>query len=192
MVSTDIIKRYFYWSHECATSRCVKPKLQYGLYLVSWDLLYFSRPNKHHIYVTPLWSSYFVWLHYKKWFYTFMQIQLMLWRIVLLSSVVIKRVHCSYFNNIAFVDIWAISYEIMVLFVHRKLILQTCMHSHHSAISGARCLIFGRTLRLLPYLKCANSEGYGETVQMRRLARAIADRLCDKFHNLMSWLIFSF
>ena len=36
---------------------------------------------------------------------------------------------------------------------------------------------------------CANSEGSGETVPMRRLAWAIAGRLCDKYHNQMSWLI---
>ena len=36
---------------------------------------------------------------------------------------------------------------------------------------------------------CANSEGSGETVRMRRLAWAFAGRLCDKYHNLMSWLI---
>ena len=35
---------------------------------------------------------------------------------------------------------------------------------------------------------CANSEGSGETVWMCRLARAFAGRLCDKYHNLMSWL----
>ena len=35
---------------------------------------------------------------------------------------------------------------------------------------------------------CANSEGSGETVQMRGLARAFAGRLCDKYQNLMSWL----
>ena len=34
--------------------------------LVSWDVFYFPRPNKRHIYVTPLRSSYFVWLHYKR------------------------------------------------------------------------------------------------------------------------------
>ena len=34
----------------------------------------------------------------------------------------------------------------------------------------------------------ANSEGSGETVRMRRLARGFAGRLCDKYHNLMSWL----
>ena len=33
--------------------------------LVSWDL-YFPRPDKRHIYGIPLWSSYFVWLHYKR------------------------------------------------------------------------------------------------------------------------------
>ena len=34
----------------------------------------------------------------------------------------------------------------------------------------------------------ANSEGSGETVQMRRLASAFAGRPCDKYmyHNLMS------
>ena len=51
---------------------------------------------------------------------------------------------------------------------------------------------FGRTLRLLPYFKCANSEGSGETARMRRLAWAFASRLCDKYHNLMSWLILKF
>ena len=44
---------------------------------------------------------------------------------------------------------------------------------------------FGRTLRLLPYFMCANSEGFGETAN---LAWAFAGRLCDKYHNLMSWL----
>ena len=44
-----------------------------------------------------------------------------------------------------------------------KLILQTHMRSQSS--SGARCLIFGQTLRLLPYFMCANSEGSGETAQ---------------------------
>ena len=57
--------------------------------------------------------------------------------------------------------------------------------------SGASCLIFCRTLRLLPYFMCANSEGSGESVRMRRLASAFAGRLCDKYHNLMSWLNFT-
>ena len=34
----------------------------------------------------------------------------------------------------------------------------------------------------------ANSEGSGETALMRRLAWAFAGRLCDKYHNIMSWL----
>ena len=46
--------------------------------------------------------------------------------------------------------------------------------------------MFGRTLRLLPYLMCANSEGSVETARMRRLAWAFTDRLCDKYYNLMS------
>ena len=64
----------------------------------------------------------------------------------------------------AFIYINEPSHEIMVLFILRKLILQKCMHSH------------------------ANSEGFGETAQMRRLIWAYAGRLCDEYHNLMSWL----
>ena len=37
---------------------------------------------------------------------------------------------------------------------------------------------------------CANSEGSGETARMRRLAWAFAGRLYDKYHKLMSWLIY--
>ena len=57
------------------------------------------------------------------------------------------------------------AHEIMALFVLRKLILQTRMPS-----SEARCLGFGRTLRLLPYLMCMNSKGSGENARMRRPA----------------------
>ena len=48
------------------------------------------------------------------------------------------------------------SHEIMELLVLRKLIFQTRMRSHPV---GARRLIFGRILRLFPYLVSANSEG---------------------------------
>ena len=66
------------------------------------------------------------------------------------------------------------AHEIMVLFVLRKLILQTRMRSHPME---ARCLIFGRTFRLRQYFMNANSEGSGETARMRRLAWAFAGRL---------------
>ena len=49
--------------------------------------------------------------------------------------------------------------------------------------------LHNRTLCLLPYFMCANSEGSGETAQIRRLACAFAGRLYDKYHYLMSWLI---
>ena len=63
------------------------------------------------------------------------------------------------------------------------------VNAHVQPSSGARCLIFGRNLRLLPYVMCANSEGSGETVRMRRLAWAFAGRLWYMSQNLMSWLI---
>ena len=37
---------------------------------------------------------------------------------------------------------------------------------------------------------CANSDGSGDTARMGWLAWALAGRLCDKYHNLMNWLIF--
>ena len=77
----------------------------------------------------------------------------------------------------------------MALFVLRKLILQMRMRSHPV---GLDVWLFGQTIRQLPYLMCVNSEGSGESARMRRLAWAIAGRLCDKYHNLMSWLNFPF
>ena len=59
------------------------------------------------------------------------------------------------------------------------------MHAQPS--SGARCLIFGQTLRV-PYFMCVNNEGTGKTAQMLRVAWAFAGRLCDKYHNLVHWL----
>ena len=77
------------------------------------------------------------------------------------------------------------SNDIMALFVLRKFILQTRMRSHPVEVD---VWFFGRALRLLPYFMCENSEGSGEPARMRRLAWAFAGRLCDKYHNLMSWL----
>ena len=36
--------------------------------------------------------------------------------------------------------------------------------------SGARLLIFGRALRLLPYFMCGNSEGFGDPARLRECA----------------------
>ena len=36
-------------------------------------------------------------------------------------------------------------------------------NTHAQPSNRARCLIFGLTLRLLPYFMCANREGSGET-----------------------------
>ena len=44
------------------------------------------------------------------------------------------------------------------------------VNSFFKRASGAKCLIFGQTLRLLPYFMCANSKGSGETAWMCRLA----------------------
>ena len=43
-------------------------------------------------------------------------------------------------------------------------------NAHAQPSTGARCLIFGWTLRRFPYFMCVNSEGSGETAWMRRLA----------------------
>ena len=70
------------------------------------------------------------------------------------------------------------THEIMALIILCKLILQTRMQPS----SGARCLIFCRTLCLLPYFMCANCEGSGKTARMRRR------HLYDKYLNLKCWL----
>ena len=79
------------------------------------------------------------------------------------------------------------SCEILILFNLHKLILQTCMHSQPV---GAGCLIDSC---LLPYFMCVNSEGSGETAQMRiepwLVAWAVAAHLCGTYHNLRSSII---
>ena len=70
----------------------------------------------------------------------------------------------------------------MALFVLRKPILQMRMRSHPMA---AWSLLFGRTVRLLPYFMCANSEGSGVTVRMRRLTWAFAGAYV--ISTIISW-----
>ena len=60
---------------------------------------------------------------------------------------------------------------------------------HAQPSSGARCLTFGRILQLLPYFMCATAKALA---RLRRLTSAFAGRLCDKYHNLMSWLIYHY
>ena len=74
----------------------------------------------------------------------------------------------------------------MALFVLCKLILQTRMRSHPVGLDD--WFLVGPFIFF--HISCVNSEGSGETVQMRRLAWAFAGRLCDKYHNLMSWFKF--
>ena len=76
------------------------------------------------------------------------------------------------------------AHEIMALFVLPK----HSSNAHAQSSNRARSLIFCRTLCLLSCFMWVNSEGSGETARMRRLAWAFAGRLCDKYHNPMSWL----
>ena len=75
----------------------------------------------------------------------------------------------------------------MVLFVLRKLILQTRMCTRPMRLDA-----WFWSKGLLSYFMCANSEGSGETARMRRLAWAFAGRHCDKYQNVMSRLIYVF
>ena len=74
------------------------------------------------------------------------------------------------------------AHEIMALFVLRKLILQTRMNSHPMGLD------FWFLVGLFVYFMCVKSECSGKTARMHRLAWAFAGHLCDKYHNLMSWL----
>ena len=70
----------------------------------------------------------------------------------------------------------------MALLILRKLILQTRIRSHPMG------LYVWFLVGLFVYFMCANSEGSGETAWIFMLAWAIAGRISDKYHNLMSWL----
>ena len=82
------------------------------------------------------------------------------------------------------------AHEIMVLFVLCKLILQTLMHSHPVGLdvwflvgpfisSHTSCVQTAKALARLP--RCAG---------LVQLACAFAGHLCDKYNNLMSWIIY--
>ena len=77
----------------------------------------------------------------------------------------------------------------MALFVLRNLTLQMHMLSHPVRLD---VWVLVGPIFLRPYFICANSEGSGETARVRRLARAFAGRLCYKYHNLITWLIYFF
>ena len=77
------------------------------------------------------------------------------------------------------------SHEIMALFVLRKLILQTRMHSH--PVEQDVWFLVG----LFLYFICANSEGFGKTARMRRLAWAFAGRNCDKYPGSLLFFFLS-
>ena len=83
------------------------------------------------------------------------------------------------------------AHEIMVLFVlckKKKKKKTRPSNAHAQPSSEARCLIL---VGPFVYFMCASSEGSGKTARKRRLAWAFAGRLCDKYHNLMSWLIWN-
>ena len=73
------------------------------------------------------------------------------------------------------------SHEIMALFVLRKLILQTRMRSHPMG-RDVLCLVG-------PFVYFYTSCIRAAKALARLRGCAGADRLCDKYHNLMSWLL---
>ena len=77
----------------------------------------------------------------------------------------------------------------LMRFWHFSSSVNSSSNAHAQPSSWATSLIFGLTLHLLPYFMWANSEGFGATARMRRLAWAFAGCLCDKYHNRMGWLI---
>ena len=91
-------------------------------------------------------------------------------------------VYCVYSRKSIFLEP---ANEVMVLFVLRKLILQTRMCSRPVGMDVwylVRPFVYFHT----SCVRTAN--GSGETARMHRLAWAFAGRLCDEYQNLMSWL----
>ena len=87
----------------------------------------------------------------------------------------------------------------MVLFILRKIILQERMHSHLVGLD-VWFLVDPLSTSILHVCKqrrlwqdCADVQARsGKTLRMRRLTWAFVGHLCDKYHNLMSWLIYAF
>ena len=75
------------------------------------------------------------------------------------------------------------SHEIMALSVLRKLILQTCMCSH--SIGLFVWFLVGPFV----YFHTLCVRTVKALARLRRLTWAFAGRLCDRYHNSMSWLI---
>ena len=75
--------------------------------------------------------------------------------------------------------------ENMVLFALRKLILLTRMHSHPVGLDV--WYLVGPFIYF--HTSCVRTAK--ALARLRRLTWAFADRLCDKYHNLMSWLNYS-
>ena len=75
------------------------------------------------------------------------------------------------------------SHEIMALSVLRKLILQTRMRNHPVALD-VWCLV-----RPFVYFHTSCVRTAKALARLRRIDWAFAGHLCDKYHNLMSWLI---
>ena len=80
-------------------------------------------------------------------------------------------------------DINEPTHEIMALIALRKLNLYTRMRSHPM---GLHVLFSVRSFGYF-YTLCVRTAK--ALVRLRRLAWAFAVRLCDKYHNLMCWLI---
>ena len=90
-----------------------------------------------------------------------------------------------------------LEYSTFIKGVSGLLYLSHLMRSWHfsSSVFKRECAttqcLFGRTSSWTSsILRVCESEGSGETARMRRLSWAFAGCLCDKHHNLMSWLIF--
>ena len=82
------------------------------------------------------------------------------------------------------------AHEIMACFVLRKLILQTRKRSHPVGLDVwflVGPVVYFHTLCERIAKALVRLRGC-ETARMRRLAWAFAGGLCDKYHNLMSWL----
>ena len=82
-------------------------------------------------------------------------------------------------------DCYEPSHEIMVLFILRKLILQTRMPSHPVGLDVWFLVGPFNYFHTL----CMRTAKALVRLWMGRLAWAFAGRLCAKYHNLMSWLI---
>ena len=142
----------------------IRIKFQNITRYISKHVRYFENPN---LYVFEVWLAYItknLWIHKAA---AELKVIKYFWPVHFPTPFLTSHITVNVFRSLS-LDTCSINtyepwHESMVYFRHPW---THPSNAHEQLSSGARCLIFGRTIRLLPYIMCANSEGSADTAWM--------------------------